>query len=76
MASKADMDSLFGTTGGESSNVDVSKGATIHIRNQQRNGKKSYTIVTGIPACFKFDKILKHLKKTFNCNGTLNKYSI
>ncbi|CAE7380454.1 unnamed protein product [Symbiodinium natans] len=54
----------------------------VHVRMQQRNGKKSWTTVAGLPTevrdpkCDKvtqvdFKKILRSLKKTFNTNGSL-----
>merc|ERR1719262_533688 len=43
----------------------------IHIRNQQRNGKKSLTTIQGIPDKFNYKKILKAFKKNFNCNGSI-----
>ena len=46
-------------------------GGYIHIRNQRRNGRKSWTIVQGIPEKFSMNKILKYFKKELNCNGTL-----
>merc|ERR1712151_64706 len=59
-------------------------GGNIHIRMQQRNGRKSWTTVQGFPAEVKlpksgkvlavdFEKILRALKKTFKTNGTLIK---
>mmetsp|Transcript_105556 Transcript_105556/g.320320 ORF Transcript_105556/g.320320 Transcript_105556/m.320320 type:complete len:115 (-) Transcript_105556:70-414(-) len=58
--------------------------AKVHIRMQQRNGKKSWTTVQGFPEQVTlprsgrvlpvdFDKILRALKKTFKTNGTLIK---
>lgn len=41
----------------------------VHIRVQQRNGKKSLTTVQGLPAEFDLKKILKALKKEYCCNG-------
>jgi translation initiation factor SUI1 len=35
----------------------------VHIRVQQRNGKKSLTTVQGLPQEFDYKKILKALKK-------------
>lgn len=35
----------------------------VHIRVQQRNGKKSLTTVQGLPSAFDLKKILKALKK-------------
>mmetsp|Transcript_24737 Transcript_24737/g.62774 ORF Transcript_24737/g.62774 Transcript_24737/m.62774 type:complete len:115 (-) Transcript_24737:121-465(-) len=56
----------------------------VHIRMQQRNGRKSWTTVQGFPDTVRlpksgrtmpvdFDKILRALKKTFKTNGTLIK---
>ncbi|CAK7563870.1 MAG: Eukaryotic translation initiation factor eIF-1 [Sporothrix epigloea] len=42
----------------------------IHIRIQQRNGRKTLTTVQGIPAKFSQKKILAVVKKKFACNGT------
>lgn len=41
----------------------------VHIRVQQRNGKKSLTTVQGLPKAFDLKKILKALKKEYCCNG-------
>jgi translation initiation factor 1 len=41
----------------------------VHIRVQQRNGRKSLTTVQGLPQAFDYNKILKALKKEFCCNG-------
>eukprot|EP00794_Sanderia_malayensis_P017469 gene17469-19216_t len=54
--------------------ADTASGGTvdpIHIRVQQRNGRKTLTTVQGIP--FKYDqkKLAKAFKKEFNCNGTV-----
>merc|ERR1712167_344479 len=51
-------------------------GGNIHIRSQQRNGRKRWTTVQGIPERLlgkrvNFDKIMKALKKTLKTNGTL-----
>ncbi|KAK0633674.1 translation initiation factor SUI1 [Immersiella caudata] len=43
----------------------------IHIRIQQRNGRKTLTTVQGIPSKFDHKKILKVVKKDFACNGTI-----
>ncbi|CAH9063417.1 unnamed protein product [Cuscuta epithymum] len=43
----------------------------VHIRIQQRNGKKSLTTVQGLKKEFSYSKILKDLKKEFCCNGTI-----
>ncbi|KAK6946850.1 SUI1 domain [Dillenia turbinata] len=43
----------------------------VHIRVQQRNGRKSLTTVQGLKKEFSYNKILKDLKKEFCCNGTV-----
>eukprot|EP01071_Lankesteria_metandrocarpae_P005769 Lankesteria_metandrocarpae@DN4121_c0_g1_i3.p1 len=43
----------------------------IHIRNQQRNGRKTLTTIQGLGPNFDSHKICKHFKKVFNCNGTV-----
>ncbi|KAL6314083.1 hypothetical protein AAG906_011818 [Vitis piasezkii] len=54
----------------------------VHIRIQQRNGKKSLTTVQGLKKDYSYEKILKDLKKEFCCNGNvvqdkeLGRYSI
>ncbi|KAK9828727.1 hypothetical protein WJX72_001736 [[Myrmecia] bisecta] len=43
----------------------------VHIRIQQRNGKKSLTTVQGLEKGFDYKKVLKAFKKEFCCNGTV-----
>jgi len=43
----------------------------IHIRIQQRNGRKTLTTVQGLPKRYDPKKILKVIKKKFACNGTI-----
>ena len=43
----------------------------IHIRAQQRNGRKSLTTLQGINPKINKKIILKECKKKFNCNGTI-----
>lgn len=43
----------------------------IHIRIQQRNGRKTLTTVQGIHPKFDLKKLVKVCKKEFNCNGTV-----
>ena len=45
----------------------------IHIRIQQRNGRKTLTTVQGVPNEYDLKKILKVLKKDFACNGNIVK---
>ena len=58
-----DADEQSGNTKGVSS--------IVHIRVQQRNGKKSITTVQGLAEDLDLPKILKALKKTLNTNGTI-----
>lgn len=57
----------------EDNQPDTKKGAQdyIHIRIQQRNGRKTLTTVQGLPKKFDQKKILKVIKKKFACNGTI-----
>ena len=50
---------------------DASSGDLIHIRVQQRNGRKCITTVQGLNQELDLQKILKALKKANNCNGTV-----
>jgi len=43
----------------------------IHIRVQQRNGRKTLTTLQGLPKEYDPKKLLKAFKKEFACNGTL-----
>jgi len=43
----------------------------IHIRIQQRNGRKTITTLQGIEEKYDQKKLTKAFKKEFNCNGTV-----
>jgi translation initiation factor 1 len=43
----------------------------VHIRLQQRSGRKSLTIIQGLNEKLDLDKINKNLKKEFCCNGCI-----
>jgi len=43
----------------------------VHIRIQQRNGRKHLTTVQGLASDLDLRKILKALKKTYSTNGTI-----
>lgn len=49
----------------------TSQDGLIHIRIQQRNGRKTLTTVQGINAEFDLKKIVRVAKKEFACNGTV-----
>lgn len=66
------MPDTFDEVGGEQVLVkDGSKGSYVHIRIQQRNGRKSLTTVQGLAIDLDLKKILKALKKTYSTNGTI-----
>jgi translation initiation factor 1 len=43
----------------------------VHIRMQQRNGRKCITTIQGLPNDLDIAKITRALKKTFQCNGSI-----
>lgn len=43
----------------------------IHIRIQQRNGRKTLTTIQGLPSDLSLKKVLQTFKRDFCCNGTL-----
>jgi len=43
----------------------------IHIRIQQRNGRKTLTTIQGLPTEYDPKKVLKAAKKEFACNGSM-----
>ncbi|KAI8876541.1 eIF1-like protein, partial [Backusella circina FSU 941] len=43
----------------------------IHLRCQQRNGRKPLTTVQGLPKAYNAKSIVISLKKEFACNGTV-----
>ena len=45
----------------------------IHVRVQQRNGRKTLTTVQGLPVDLDQKKMVKYFKKEFACNGTIVK---
>merc|ERR1711862_559816 len=48
-----------------------SQSSYVHIRIQQRSGRKSLTTVQGLPKELDYKRVLKTLKKQFCCNGTV-----
>lgn len=55
----------------EGSGGGSSSGNLIHIRNQQRNGRKSVTTIQGLDKQFDLKKLVRALKKEYSCNGTV-----
>uniref|UniRef100_A0A7S1TLC9 SUI1 domain-containing protein n=1 Tax=Erythrolobus australicus TaxID=1077150 RepID=A0A7S1TLC9_9RHOD len=48
----------------------VTKGI-VHLRIQQRNGRKSLTTIQGLDAKLDLEKLTKAFKKEFCCNGNV-----
>jgi len=61
----------FADTGGDSIGSDPKQNKNIHIRIQQRNGRKTLTTIQGLPKEFDLVRILKRLKKDFSTNGNI-----
>ncbi|KAJ3295853.1 Eukaryotic translation initiation factor eIF-1 [Rhizoclosmatium sp. JEL0117] len=55
---------------GDDNELEVQQGY-IHVRIQQRNGRKTLTTVQGIPYEIDPKKVLKAFKKQFACNGNI-----
>jgi translation initiation factor 1 len=53
------------------SKEDGKDNSKIHVRVQQRNGRKCITTVQGLAADLDLKKIARALKKTFQCNGSV-----
>lgn len=49
----------------ENDDVGSSQGNYVHLRIQQRNGRKSLTTCQGIPEQFDLNRIVKAFKKVF-----------
>jgi translation initiation factor 1 len=47
----------------------------VHVRIQQRNGRKTLTSVQGLSSEYDLKKIIKVAKKEFACNGTVVDHS-
>lgn len=47
----------------------------VHIRIQQRNGRKSITTIQGLEDDLDLDKILRSFKKNFKCNGAITHHA-
>jgi len=56
------------TTGDEAVSVN-----DVHIRIQQRTGRKTLTTISGLPKDLDFERLIKTFKKLFSCNGALIK---
>ncbi|KAL5228806.1 hypothetical protein ABZP36_017071 [Zizania latifolia] len=61
----------FAEANADDSSVGTGTKDYVHVRIQQRNGRKSLTTVQGLKKEYSYNKILKDLKKEFCCNGTV-----
>ena len=43
----------------------------VHIQFQQRTTRKCISIIQGLPEDLDFKKLVRHFKKTWNCNGAV-----
>jgi translation initiation factor 1 len=50
---------------------ETGKNNYIHLRVQQRNGKKRITTIQGLDEKFNFKLLLKTFKKDLHCNGSI-----
>jgi translation initiation factor 1 len=60
----------FAEAGDQSSQTQANK---VHVRVQQRSGRKCITTVAGLPDDLDVKRIMKACKKNFNCNGAIVK---
>ena len=49
----------------------AAKASPVHIRTQQRTGRKCLTLISGLATDLDTQKILKCMRKLFNTNGTI-----
>merc|ERR1711934_323016 len=61
----------FGADIGDGGGGVGGNGAEVHIRVQQRNGRKCICTVQGLAPDLDMKKILKYIKKENNCNGAV-----
>jgi len=61
--------SAEGGSGIITSKTGIMQSEKIHIWLQQRNGRKSWTLVENLPIKYNLQKVLKALKKSYCCNG-------
>lgn len=51
----------------------ASHGDKVHVRVQQRNGRKCITTIAGLADDLDIKRICKAFKKNFSCNGAVQK---
>ncbi|KAG5184416.1 eukaryotic translation initiation factor 1-SUI1 [Tribonema minus] len=57
----------------ESSSQERAGAGKVHVRVQQRSGRKCITTVEGMAEDLDLKRILKAMKKNFSCNGAIVK---
>lgn len=67
-----DIDNFRNATDPFATNSDGRDNSKIHVRMQQRNGRKCITTVQGLAEDLDINKIARALKKTFKCNGSVS----
>ena len=55
--------------------LNIGQNELVHVRLQQRNGRKTLTTIQGLCKEFDLKKITKSLKKEFACNGCVVNHS-
>ena len=70
--SAAQQDLDIGIGGGSDPFATGAKGrGKIHVRIQQRNGRKCITTIQGLEDDLDLKRICKAMKRSFNCNGNI-----
>jgi len=72
MAAEGDIENLKKTNDDFQDNSEDGTMNLIHVRCQQRNGRKMITTIEGISPIYSQHAIVKKMKKFFNCNGNVN----
>ena len=60
----------------ESGQQQILQDQHVHIRTQQRNGRKCITLIQNMPAEYDLKKLVKALRKTYACNGAVVEHNI
>ncbi len=55
---------------------DILANKIIHVRTQQRSGRKCITIIENIPDEYDMKRIVKALRKVYACNGACNTHKV
>merc|ERR1711862_402866 len=61
----------FEDAGGPSTSVPGQQSDKVHVRVQQRNGRKCITTVAGLADDLDMKRICKAFRKNFSCNGAI-----